>query len=480
MACLTPYPGSALVLSAVAEAEENPQPLTEATAPLPEAPRPVYTGNASIEADLLQEAIELMQGKDYDGCLSKLVQIDPEGETGQGLSFKNTKAVCLWQHESKLEEAHALFEEILLTNPDLDSVLRNMNQVKLQMKYRDFNAARELLQENKLVEAEELLRKFDLNEPSSSFLRFNVANTLGIVLVTMRKKLRVDGKTYYNVLPEAIQYFDVALEENPDCIEAMHNQALALMQMKKWDASLEYFDMALERKPDLEPALYGKATGLQNLGCWSETVKLASSMIDIMGDKSCKPFYIRGAAQFALKDFSSAIADIEKAFEIGSIPPSESPGMQQTLIKSLSKQSEQVLFVNGQPDAAVALCERALAVQPAIDSNLCINEKRHAVFNKGLALFALGDTEGAVNVLRQLVAEHPNVREAREGLGQIAILCEDYALGIENLELALSGKVDPSRTNLLYDLGAAYFKISDLDKAQQCFQRVLKIDPDHE
>ena len=23
--------------------------------------------------------------------------------------------------------------------------------------------------------------------------------------------------------PEAIQYFDVALEENPDCIEAMHN-----------------------------------------------------------------------------------------------------------------------------------------------------------------------------------------------------------------------------------------------------------------
>ena len=121
----------------------------------------------------------------------------------------------------------------------------------MQMKYRDFNAVAALLQQQKLAEAEEKLRGFDLDEPITPYardadhpqttittspfsdynhadaarvvvvpstdatstpslrchryLRFNAANSLGICLVTIKKKLRNDGKTWYNVVPEAIQ-----------------------------------------------------------------------------------------------------------------------------------------------------------------------------------------------------------------------------------------------------------------------------------
>ena len=44
------------------------------------------------------------------------------------------------------------------------------------------------------------------------------------------------------MIPEAIQYFEVALEEKPDSIEAAHNCGLCLMQCRQFDASLEYFD----------------------------------------------------------------------------------------------------------------------------------------------------------------------------------------------------------------------------------------------
>ena len=54
-----------------------------------------YTGNAGIEEDILHEAVDLMKEKKWDECLEKLDEIDPEGEIGQMLSFKNTKVgVC--------------------------------------------------------------------------------------------------------------------------------------------------------------------------------------------------------------------------------------------------------------------------------------------------------------------------------------------------------------------------------------------------
>ena len=89
-----------------------------------------------------------------------------------------------------------IFEDILLTNPDLESVERNRKQVIMQMKYNDFNAISALLKEKKLNEAEAALRNFSLDEPITPYLRFNAANNLGITLVTIKKKIRNDGKTW--------------------------------------------------------------------------------------------------------------------------------------------------------------------------------------------------------------------------------------------------------------------------------------------
>jgi len=440
-----------------------------------------YTGNAGIEEDILHEAVDLMKEKKWDECLEKLDEIDPEGEIGQMLSFKNTKACALWQGKQDLVGSLVIFEDILLTNPDLESVERNRKQVIMQMKYNDFNAISALLKEKKLNEAEAALRNFSLDEPITPYLRFNAANNLGITLVTIKKKIRNDGKTWYNVIPEAIQYFEVALEEKPDSIEAAHNCGLCLMQCRQFDASLEYFDKALAIKPQLVPALMGKATSLQRLECWNDCIALATGMIEFMGETDFRPWYIRGACHFALKQYEPAVNDLEKAFAIGGVPPDQLFGMQQTLIKSLSKHSEAVLFTNGQADEALALCDRALALQPSIDTPKMLEEKRHAVFNKGLALFAKGQLAESIAVMQAMVDQWPDLKSAREGLGQLALLQEDWKTGIENLEVALAGNPHPSRANLLFDLGVAYFITGDLETAKERFKRVLKkMDPDHD
>lgn len=82
--------------------------------------------------------------------------------------------------------------------------------------------------------------------------------------------------------------------------------------------------------------------------------------------------------------------------------------------------------------------------------------------------------------MQALVEENPQFRGARESLGQLALLMEEYSVAIKHLEIALNGQKDASRADLLYDLGVAYFKMSDLESSKSCFKRVLKdMDPDH-
>ena len=56
----------------------------------------------------------------------------------------------------------------------------------------------------------------------------------------------------------------------------------------------------------------GKATSLQKLECWNDCVALATGMIEFMGENDFRPWYIRGACHFALKQYEPAVNDLEK------------------------------------------------------------------------------------------------------------------------------------------------------------------------
>ena len=94
---------------------------------------------------------------------------------------------------------------------------------------------------------------------------------------------------------------------------------------------------------------------------------------------------------------------------------------------------------------------------------------------QGLALYALGQHSDSVAEMQALVDAHPDLLSAREALGQLALLVEDYKLGIENLEIALQSNPPASRANLLFDLGVAYFICGDLESARTCFKRGTRL-----
>uniref|UniRef100_A0A7S2MIU8 HP domain-containing protein n=1 Tax=Octactis speculum TaxID=3111310 RepID=A0A7S2MIU8_9STRA len=338
-----------------------------------------------------------------------------------------------------------------------------------------------MLRAQKLKEAEEALRKIDLEDPCSTYLRFNVANQLGIIIMSQRRKMRNDGKTFYSCIPEAVQYFEVALEEKPDCIEAMNNLGQASLGMKKWIDAVEYFDMALAINSQLSTALFGKITCLQHLKRWEAAEASATSLIETLGDTDFRPWYIRGSAKYALQKYAEAANDITKARQIGGLPPKQILGIEKTLIKARSQQAKEVLFGQQLTEECIALCDLALGILPSINDPTCIEEKGNATFFKALALNVNEEPEKAVEVMQALVEENPDFRGARESLGQLALLMEDYSLAISSLEVALAGQKGPSRADLLYDLGVAYFKMSDLESSKSCFKRVLKdMNPDHE
>ena len=212
-----------------------------------------------------------------------------------------------------------------------------------------------------------------LDDPCDKTLRFNVANNLGIVLLTIRKKESNAG-TFFSVIPEAIQMFDIALEENPDSVESKHNQGLALQCQGRHQEAIEMFGAVLDQQPGLVPALLAKLTSLQHLGELKEVAQLASELIKGPCADDFRPYFMRGSARISslldknknVADFSKhlsysgAIADMVESMKLGdgAIDDEQLVNMQQTLILGLSKQAELALYQEGSPEGCIALCNQ--------------------------------------------------------------------------------------------------------------------------
>jgi len=122
----------------------------------------------------------------------------------------------------------------------------------------------------------------------------------------------------------------------------------------------------------------------------------------------------------------------------------------------------------GQPQTAVELISRAIAIGPAC-----------AMYhlNLGNALLAAGDKDAAVRSYRTAAVCDPSCLDAHINLGNLALREKRYGDAAESYQRAVA--CDPKCRDALVLLGVASIEIGDTDRAEAALRSALEIDPAH-
>jgi len=111
-----------------------------------------------------------------------------------------------------------------------------------------------------------------------------------------------------------------------------------------------------------------------------------------------------------------------------------------------------------------------------LDNARQIDERDPAVWNRlGFVELSLGDRNQALESFRTAAALRPDYPEAHANYGALLADSEDFAAAATELELAV--RYAPLSANAWLDLGNAYRGEKEFDKAEDAYQRALRLDP---
>ena len=101
-------------------------------------------------------------------------------------------------------------------------------------------------------------------------------------------------------------------------------------------------------------------------------------------------------------------------------------------------------------------------------------DNRNALFMKGFIYLERGDTAEAVTLFRRVCDIYPDYELAFEELG-VLYAEKKNPMAVEYLSTA--AKLEPSNTNVIYNLGKYYQDIEEYSQAEQYYHQLLDINP---
>lgn len=130
------------------------------------------------------------------------------------------------------------------------------------------------------------------------------------------------------------------------------------------------------------------------------------------------------------------------------------------------------LLEMGDPAGTIAALDRAIAADESDEV---------ARWLLGSARQGVGDFDGAAAIFAAAIARSPDRPEPYLGLAQAHFYGERFEDAIATVEqgLKLDGRSPEQTVKLWVQLGVIYYEITELDRAAECFERALALDPDH-
>lgn len=321
----------------------------------------------------------------------------------------------------------------------------------------------------------------------------------------------------------AVELFDQALKINPDHANSLNNCGTALLNLKRYEEALASYDRAIEIEPDLAEALYNRGNALLNLkrheqalASYKRAVKINpyhAQALNNIGNALCdlkrpeealesydralqiKPDYVealinRGTALRDLERHEQALDSYDRAIKV-------EPGHTEALnnrgiaLQSLKRYEEALasydIALKIKPDFAEALYNHGNALhdlkrnEEALDSyNRALKIKpdyAKALNNRGTALLDLKRDEDALDSYNYALKIEPDFAEAENNRGNALHKLKRHEEALDSYDRAL--KIEPNQADTLNNRGNALWQLKRHEQALASYDRALEIEPGH-
>lgn len=318
-----------------------------------------------------------------------------------------------------------------------------------------------------------------LEQPKSPVASLDVSNT---------HYFKGNAYSHKEDYENAITAYDAALAIEPDYINALYNQGLALLSLKRDDEAIAAYDAALAIKPDDPNALYKKGDALGYLKRYEEAIAAFDAALAI---KPNYPYalYKKGLALSYLERYDKAIAAYDAALALKPDDPDTLHKIGNALrgLESYKKaiaafdaalaikpDDPNALYYKG--DAllglkryrkAIAAYDAALALKPDFYS---------ALYNKGFALGNLKRREEAIAAFDAALALKPDAPNALSSKGVLLSNLKRYEEAIAAFDDALA--LNSDYPHALYNKARVYALQGKVDPALENLDKAIQLNPE--
>jgi len=242
------------------------------------------------------------------------------------------------------------------------------------------------------------------------------------------------------------------LRTMPHCAEAIFCRGLVAQESGKYPESIELINEALALRPDETEWLNNLALSYLRQGDAERGLAVYRRVAELR-PQDPQAYYRLGHAQEYLHTWGPAAAAYQRAIDLEPHCPDFYCGLGRVLHKAKNL------------EGAAQAYESAVRLRPL-----------HSLFNDlGLVLVDLGQFGAALEAFRHALALKPESAETAGCLGYLFLRKGDLKSAVESYRCAV--RLDSKLIMPLIRLGEALVTLGELDKARECFERVLALEP---
>ena len=212
-------------------------------------------------------------------------------------------------------------------------MISNSDEITKDPPEKEIKFILELINLNKIVDAENNLNKKMLTYPNSSIL-FNIRgailaskNVLDEAIINYKKSIKINAnyaQAYNNLgiafhklnkIDTAIKNYKKALSLKKDFAEALNNLGNAYIDFDKPKDSLQYFNKALESNPSYAEAYNGMGAANEELGNKNDALKNYQKATEIKPDYA-EAYNSLGRLYNNLSKFDESLSNYKKAIQL--------------------------------------------------------------------------------------------------------------------------------------------------------------------
>ena len=302
-----------------------------------------------------------------------------------------------------------------------------------------------------LPQVQQIIKTFEIHRPNVYAQQRGGAATTGVTTLANKGNALVASGNY----TQAIQYYDKALDIDPNLVLALTGKANVLFGLRNYTQAIQYYDKALAIDPNDKVALTGKGLSLNDLGNYTQAIPYFDKALAIdPNDKLA--LTSKGDSLNGLDNYTQAMPYLDKAL---AIDPNYGVALNDKGV---------ALYGLGNYTQAIQWFNKASAIDP---------NYKEPLYNKGASLNALDNYTQAIPYIDKALAIDPNYQEALTSKGESLEDLGNYTQAMPYLDKALT--LDPNDKVALNDKGYALSGLGNYTKAIQYYDKALAIVPNY-